>query len=45
MARTVEDAVRVFEGMVGPVDPADPLSRLLQNVRRAHGRQGVPALA
>ncbi|KAI7836709.1 hypothetical protein COHA_009485 [Chlorella ohadii] len=32
MARTVEDAVRVFEGMVGPVDPADPLSRLLQNV-------------
>lgn len=34
MARTVEDAVRVFEAMAGPADPADPLSQLLQNVRR-----------
>ena len=31
MARTVEDAVRVFEAMVGP-DPADPLTQLLVNV-------------
>lgn len=26
--------MRVFEAMAGPADPADPLSQLLQNVRR-----------
>lgn len=41
MARTVEDAVRVFEVMVG-LDPADPLTQILHNVRQAAG-QGCPA--
>lgn len=35
MACTVEDAARVFEAMVGPADPTDPLSQLQQNVRGA----------
>lgn len=36
MVRTVEDAVRVLEAMVGP-DPADPLSELLHDVSRPGG--------
>ena len=40
MARTVEDATRVLEAMVGP-DPADPMSQLALNVGFACEGWGV----